>query len=130
MTRSAFALVLLIVAAPLSAHHAFDSEFDRSKPIVLRGVVAQVQWSNPHSFLVLEVKEPNGKRVNWWLEGFPAGILQGSGWKKDVTIKQNDEVTVTGWEARDRHGRISVHEVTFADGRTLFFGPGPFLPKP
>ena len=129
MIKRAIAFLSLIVAAPLSAHHAFDAEFDRNKPVTLRGIVTQVQWTNPHSFLVVEVRDSNGKRVTWWLEGFPAGVLQGSGWKKDVTVKPDDAITVTGWQARDRPNRISVHEVTFADGRSLVFGPQPYTPK-
>ena len=82
-------------------HHSFGAEYDANKPITLSGVVTKVEWTNPHSFFYFGVEDASGKITNWKLEGFPPNVLYRTGWKKDVTIKQGDEITVTGWHARD-----------------------------
>jgi hypothetical protein len=89
----------------------------------LTGVVTKVEWTNPHSFFYLDVKDASGKVTNWKLEGFPPNVLYRTGWKKDVTIKQGDEITVTGWHARDGGDWGHSREVTLKDGKKLFFGP-------
>lgn len=85
--------------------------------------MTKVEWTNPHSFFYLDVKDASGKITNWKLEGFPPNVLYRTGWKKDVTIKQGDEITVTGWHARDGGDWGHSREVTFKDGKKLFFGP-------
>ena len=117
-------LILLLAAATSAlAHHSFGAEYDANKPLNLTGVVTKVEWTNPHSFFYLDVKDASGKITNWKLEGFPPNVLYRTGWKKDVTIKQGDEVTVTGWHARDGGDWGHSREVTFKDGKKLFFGP-------
>ena len=66
--------------------------------------MTKVEWTNPHSFFYLDVKDASGKVTNWKLEGFPPNVLYRTGWKKDVTLKQGDEIT-RNWMARSRwHG--------------------------
>lgn len=119
----ASAVLLLAAGVSASAHHSFGAEYDANKPITLTGVVTKVEWTNPHSFFYLDVKDASGKVTNWKLEGFPPNVLYRTGWKKDVTIKQGDEITVTGWHARDGGDWGHSREVTFKDGKKLFFGP-------
>ena len=116
-------LGLGLSALPLAAHHSFAAEYDDSKPIKVTGVVTKVEWTNPHSFFWLDVKGSNGVIANWKFEGFPPNVLYRTGWKRDVTLKPGDEITVTGWRARDGTNWGHSREVTFQDGKKLFFGP-------
>jgi hypothetical protein len=82
-----------------------------------------VEWMNPHSYFHMDVKDANGVVANWKFEGFPPNVLYRTGWKKDVTLKPGDEITVFGWRARDGTNWAHSREVTFKDGKKLFFGP-------
>ena len=92
MTRarslSAASVVFLLAAGSAWAHHSFGAEYDANKPITLTGIVTKVEWTNPHSFFYLDVKDASGKVSNWKLEGFPPNVLYRTGWKKEVTLKQ------------------------------------------
>ena len=119
-------LVILFISAvafPVAAHHSFGVYFDADKPVKLSGVVTRVDWRNPHTHLYLDVKDDSGKVVNWTLEGYPPNVLARTGWKKDVTVKAGDTISVFGWRARDGSPMAHLREATLADGTRLFFGP-------
>jgi hypothetical protein len=117
------AAFLLCGSLRLAAHHSFGAEYDETKPVTLTGVVTKIQWSNPHSYFFLDVKDANGNVANWKFEGYPPSVLYRTGWKRDVTMKVGDTVTVFAWRARDGTNWAHSREVTFADGKKLFFGP-------
>lgn len=114
---------LAAVAGILLAHHSFGAEYDSTKPVSITGVITKIEWTNPHSYFFLDVKDAKGNVANWKLEGYPPSVLSRTGWKKDVTMKVGDTVTVFGWHARDGTNWAHSREVTFADGKKLFFGP-------
>ena len=108
-----------------SAHHSFGAEYDVNKPITLTGTITKIEWTNPHSHLYLDVKGDGGKVVNWQLEGYPPGVLQRNGWKRDVTVKVGDEITVSGWRARDGGAWGHLRDITLSNGEKMVFGPPP-----
>ena len=121
--RLAFFAAVLIAAAPAFAHHSFAAEYDGEKPITLKGVVTKVEWENPHMHFYLNVKDDKGKVEEWKFEGFPPNMLVRQGWKRDVTLKQGDTVTVFAWKARNGANLAHSREITLADGKKIFSGP-------
>ncbi len=123
--RTAYLLAggLLVGAASLGAHHSFAAEYDGSKPVTITGTVAKVDWQNPHIYLYLDVKDDQGAVTQWKFEGYPPNMLVRQGWKRDVTLKVGDRITVFGWRARLDPHQGAAREVTFADGRKLAAGP-------
>jgi len=118
-----FWATLLLTALPVLAHHSFGAEYDVNKPITLTGVITKVEWTNPHSHFFMDVKDAKGAVVNWKFEGYPPNVLYRTGWKKEVTLKPGDTITVFAWRARDGTAWAHSREVTFQDGKKLFFGP-------
>ena len=102
MTRQLLAgtAFLVLFAVRLLAHHSFGAEYDANKPITLTGVVTKVEWTNPHSYFYLDVTDGKGVVSNWKFEGFPPNVLYRTGWKRDVTLRPGDTITVFGWRAR------------------------------
>ncbi len=111
----------LLAVVSASAHHSFMAEFDQRKPVILTGAVTGVQWQNPHTYFFVEVKDDNGKVVNWRLEtGSPAALMS-RGWKRE-TVKTGDHVVVHGYRSKDVPNVAAARSVTMADGRTIFGG--------
>lgn len=117
------ALPLLLMAVPVLAHHSFGAEYDVTKPVTVMGVITKIDWTNPHTYLFVDVKDDQGKVANWKFEGYPPVVLTRTGWRKDLTMKVGDTITVFGWRARDGTNWGHSREITFADGKKLFFGP-------
>ena len=115
--------MLSLGCVALFAHHSFGAEYDESKPVTLTGVVTKIEWTNPHSHFFMDVKDDKGNVANWKFEGYPPVVLYRTGWKRDVTMKAGDTITVFGWHSRDGTNWAHSRQVTFADGSKLFFGP-------
>lgn len=115
-------LTLLLAEAPAMAHHSFAAEYDASQPITVKGVVTKVEWTNPHIYFYVDVKDAGGKVTNWAMEGYPPNTLRRTGFKRE-DLKTGDEVTVTGWRSRDGSSRAASREVTFPDGSKKYSGP-------
>ena len=123
MMRNAFtiaALAALIAAAtPAIAHHAFSAEFDQSKPVKISGEITKLEWVNPHAWIFIDAKGPDGKVVPWRFEmGAPNALLR-AGWSKS-DIKVGTAVTVSGFMARAGGSVGNAFQVRLPDGRDLF----------
>ena len=114
----ALAALTAVQVATVNAHHSFAAEFDGSKPIMLKGVVTQIDWANPHVWFYIKVKDEEGRTVRWACEMGAPHQLQQRGWLRD-TMKVGDLVSVAGSLARDGSNRANARVVTTADGKTL-----------
>ncbi len=130
MKRRVFAvlasgLVALGTGVPAWAHHSFAAAYDLDKPITIHGVIEQVRLENPHSWFLLDVKDPTSGKVEKWAfeAGTPSGMIR-NGYKPGV-IKAGIEVTIKGFRARDAsQNRGMLRELTTSDGQVYgMFGP-------
>ena len=114
-------LAIAIAAVPVWAHHAFSAEFDAKRPIKLQGTIAKMEWINPHTWIHLDVKRPNGKVERWMIEGGPPNALYRRGFTKN-SLPVGAEIIVEGFQAKDGSMRGNGRDLTFPNGRKLFVG--------
>ena len=112
--------IVLMPAAAL-AHHSVTAEYDAARPVKITGTVTRVDWTNPHSRLYVDVKQPDGTVVNWNLELTARSALVRQGWTSR-TVKVGDVITVEGIGARTNVSGANARSVTLADGRRVLSG--------
>jgi hypothetical protein len=108
----------LAAGAPLLAHHSFAAEFDGTKAIRLTGTLTKVEWTNPHTYFYIDVKEENGNAMKWGCEAGSPGALSRRGFKKG-DLKLGDTVIVDGYRAKDGSRLVDARRVTLPDGRVV-----------
>jgi hypothetical protein len=118
---AAAGVLMLATEAPVVAHHAFAAEFDSSKPVTLKGAVIKMEWVNPHAWLHMDVKGPDGKAVAWAVEGGAPNALLRRGWNKN-SVPPGTQITVEGFRAKDGSNRANGREATLPNGQKLFIG--------
>ena len=121
MRLAPVAVLLVALAAPAAAHHSFSAEFDSTKQVTLEGVVAMMEWVNPHSWLHIDVKKPDGSVERWKIEGGSPSVLFRLGWNRN-SLPVGTKVTVVGFQAKDGSLRASSRELRFPDGRKMDLG--------
>jgi len=120
---AAVGAALAAASAPTFAHHSFAAEFDINRPIQLDGVVTKMEFSNPHSWLHIEVTTDTGEKQQWMVEGGAPNALMRNGWNRN-SVPPGTKVHVEGFQAKDRSFRASGREITLPDGQSLFMGQG------
>jgi primosomal replication protein N len=109
----------VLIGGAVRAHHAFDTEFDANKPVTLRGVVTKVEWTNPHVWFYLNVKnDKTGETENWGFEMGGVRQLQQQGWNRN-TIQIGSELIVDGFLARNGSRNVNSKNVTLTNGQKL-----------
>src|SRR5262245_44242713 len=120
--KTAVAILLLAIAVrPALAHHAFAAEFDAKKPVKLTGKVTKMEWINPHAWIHIDVKKPDGSVEEWMIEAGTPNTLLRRGFTKD-SLKAGTEVVVDGYQSKDGSLRANGRDITLPNGKTLFLG--------
>jgi uncharacterized protein DUF6152 len=117
----AAAATLLAVALPVAAHHSFSAEFDRDKKVTLEGKVVEMDWVNPHSWLVIDVPNAQGKVDRWRIEGGSPSVLLRLGWNRN-SLPAGTKIKVVAYQAKDGSFRASSQSIEFPDGRKIGMG--------
>ena len=123
-------LGLVVYTLPAAGHHSFAAEFDSSKPVTLTGKVTKVEWTNPHAFFYIDVKdEKTNEMANWAAEMNSPNSLMRLGWTRD-SMKVDDVVTVQGSLAKDGSKLLNARSIVLTNsGKRLFAGSSEGAPR-
>ena len=114
-----FGTSFLVSAPPVVAHHAFSSEFDASRHVTLMGTVIEMEWVNPHGWIHLEMRRPDGAAERWAIEVATPNTLLRRGLRK-ADLLAGTTITVDGYQAKDKSLRAHGTNLTLTDGRRIF----------
>jgi hypothetical protein len=112
---------LLLAAKSVVAHHAFAAEFDAQKHVQFKGTVTKMLWVNPHAWIYVDVKKPDGTVEEWMIEAGTPNTLLRRGFTKQSLVA-GTEITVDGYQSKDGSLRANGRDVTLPNGQTLFLG--------
>jgi hypothetical protein len=125
MMARVLALMLLAATVPVAAHHSLTVEFDITRTVTITGVITGMKWTNPHSWLSVDVKDAQGKVTNWQVEFGSPNSLYRRGWRRS-DLANNLTVTIVGYPSREKSSSVmTATDVKLPDGRTLFAGQAP-----
>jgi hypothetical protein len=110
--------LLLLASLPALAHHSAAAEYDSNKPVEIKGAVTEIEWTNPHVWIHLDVKDQNGQLTKWIFELGSPNLLKQNGWRKD-SVKAGDSVVASGLAAKDADRTAKAKTVKTADGKIL-----------
>ena len=114
----------LLAAAPAASHHAFAAEFDINRPVKLTGAVTKIEWTNPHAWLFIEIKDDNGSVQSWAIELVGINDLLRLGWGRDK-VEAGDVINVDGFGARNGTNTANAASVTLASTGELLWASVP-----
>jgi hypothetical protein len=121
LTVMALGVGLLLTAVPLVAHHSFAAEYDATKAVKFTGTVTTMEWINPHAWIHIDVKKPDGKVESWMIEAGAPNALLRRGFTK-ASLPVGTVITVEGYQAKDGANRANGRDITYQDGKKLFVG--------
>jgi hypothetical protein len=113
--------LLMLAETPVMVHHAFSAEFDADRPVKFRGTVTQMEWVNPHAWIHIDVKKPDGTTEEWMIEAGTPNTLFRRGLTKQ-SLQPGMEVLVDGYQSKDGSLRANGRDLTLPNGQTLFLG--------
>lgn len=109
---------VLLFPAWVAAHHSVVAYYDTQRQLTLKGVVTKIEWTNPHAFVYIDVRDEGGKVTSWSIETDSPNVLSRAGWSKS-TLRPDDTITVTGFPAKKQHAALRLVTLELADGRRL-----------
>lgn len=121
LVMAGIGLLVAGTAAPLRAHHSFAAEFDATSPVKVEGTITRMQWTNPHAWIYVDARRPDGTVENWAIEVGSPTVLFRRGFNRN-SLPPGTEIVVDGYRAKDGSRRANGRDITFADGRKLFVG--------
>ena len=121
ITLASVGVLLVLAVAPAWAHHAFAAEFDAKNPVKFKAKVTRMEWTNPHVWIHVDVKQPSGAVEKWAIEAGTPNVLYRRGFTKQ-SLLPGTEILIDGYRAKDGSRRANGRDLTLPDGRTLFLG--------